>query len=297
MNAAPKTVLITGDAGFIGAHLSAALKAAGHRVVGYDKRHARDLLDAEAIENEVASADVVFHLAAQPDLNQMAGSMAAAREGVSDNVLATHNVAHACAKHSVRLIHASTVAVYGALSEAFSSEDDGLPAPAEIYACSKYASEALVIGYGRSFGMPWTILRIATVYGPKMRSGLGLDIFFRQAIAGEPITLHGDGSQERVPVFVKDLVDGMIRTLDRPDQTLGETINLAGAERISARMMAEDVVRVTGSNSNIINLPQRKNQIMRERVDIAKARELLGWKPATRWVVGLEQTYRSMLGD
>jgi len=290
-----KTILVAGDAGFIGAKLKAELESAGHRVLGYDRQHGKELLDLAAVERVVSSVDVVYNLAAQPDLTEMAGSVASARDGVRDNVEATHNLAFACAKHGVWLIHASTLSVYGASTEQLSLEDGTLPQPREIYGCSKYASEAIVAGYGHSFGMPWTILRIATIYGPRMRPGLGLHIFLRQAIAGDPITLHGDGSQVRALTFIDDLVAGMMRPLERPDQARGQVINLASAEVMSARAMAEDVVRITGSRSPIVSVPQRKHQIMCERIDTTKARELLGWTAETPWTTGLEQTYRWIL--
>jgi nucleoside-diphosphate-sugar epimerase len=287
-----RNILVTGDAGFIGAHLKAALEGAGHRVAGYDRRNAHELQNLALLEAAVSRSDVVFHVAAQPDLNQMAASLGAARMGVLDNVEATHNVAYACAKHRVRLIHASTIAVYGDKSAATSLEDTTFAAPAEIYAASKHAAEALVRGYGDSFQMPWTILRIGTVYGPRMRAGLGLHVFFQQALAGQPITLHGDGSQVRALLFIDDLIAAMMSALAGPHAAQAQIINLAGGELISARRMAEDVVRISGSRSPIITVPQRENQVMRERVDTSKAGELLTWTPETSWAVGLEKTHQ-----
>lgn len=87
--------------------------------------------------------------------------------------------------------------MYGNQKNHPETEDYTLPNPSDLYACSKYAGEWIVKGYGQNFGMPWTILRFATIYGPGMRRALGLHIFFRQAMAGDPITVHGDGEQDR----------------------------------------------------------------------------------------------------
>jgi len=287
-------ILVTGDAGFIASRVKLALENKGYKVFGYDIVRGQDILDLKGLENAVKEVDVIFHIAAQADLTQMAGSIESGRIGVLRNVEATHNVAYSCAKHKKWLIYASTVCIYGNTKNHPAIEDVTLPNPSELYACSKYAAEWIVRGYGKNYGMPWTIQRFATIYGPGMRSALGLHIFFKQAMKGVPITLHGDGNQDRTLTYVDDLIDGIIAPLKYPESAKNQVFNLTNSYAISAKQMAEDVIKIVGSNSKIINFPQRENQIMHEDFDVSKARKLLDWGAKTVWEKGLRKTYEWM---
>jgi len=186
--------------------------------------------------------------------------------------------------------------VYGNVTEHPAKEDSTLPNPSELYACSKYAGEWLVRGYGLNYDMPWTILRYATVYGEGMRETLGVYVFLKQAILNKPITVHGDGMQERTLTFVDDLVEGTVATLSRRAESLGQIFNLSTTERITAIKMAKDIKKLTGTSSEIVFIPQRKNQTILEDIDASKAERLLGWKATTLWDEGLTATYEWMKG-
>ena len=264
-------ILITGDKGFLGSNLKQRLADNGHAIEGYDRVDGKDLLDVARLEESIRGADVVFHVAAQADLTQMAESVDAGRLGVRDIVTATDNVAHLCATHGKWLILASTGCVYGNAGPPPHREDHALPRPPELYAAAKYAAEMIILGYGLNYGMPWTTLRLGTIYGPGMRPALGVHVFLTQAISGQPITVHGDGSQDRVLTYIDDIVDGMVACLDNPANAQREVFNLATDDPISALRMAEDIKRVTGSSSPIVFIDQRKNQILREAFSTAKA--------------------------
>lgn len=240
---------------------------------------------------------MIFHIAAQADFTQMADSIEGGRDGVMRNVEATHNVAYLCAKYHKWLIYASTVCVYGNIDIHPAAEDTTLPNPSELYACSKYAGEWIIKGYGKNYGMPWTIQRFATIYGPGMRPALGLHIFFTQAINGEPITVHGDGTQDRTLTYIDDLVEGIVAPLDYEKVAKNQIFNLTNNTAISATKMAEDVKGITKSESPIIYIPQRTNQTIHEDFDVSKAKKLLQWEAQTPWKIGLEKTYEWMKGQ
>lgn len=286
-------VLLTGDEGFISRKLKNRLRELGHDVIGYDIVRGQDLLDLGTLEHWIKQVDVVMHLAAQADLTQMQ-KLEDGKKGVDTNVVGTHNVAYLCAKHKKWLIYGSTVCVYGNVEEHPEREDHTLPNPSELYSCSKYAGELIVKGYGLNFGMPWTSLRFATIYGEGMRPALGLHIFFTQAISGKPITVHGDGKQVRTLTFIDDLVEGIAATLSYPKEANGQIINLTATVGVSALQMAQDVKEITGTKSEIEHVDQRPNQTWHEDFDVSKAKNILGWEAATPWLKGLEATYEWM---
>lgn len=287
-----RRILITGDQGFIASRVMARLRDAGHDVIGYDIVNGFDLLSVAQLEDKIKQVDVVYHIAAQADLTQMAKDVEGAKKGVDINVVGTANVAYLCAKHNKWLIYASTVCVYGNVTEHPEKEDTTLPNPSELYACSKYAGEWIVRGYGYNFNMPWTSLRFATIYGEGMRPAMGMYIFFRQAIQNEPITVHGDGSQIRTLTYIEDLVDGIVAPLEHESEAQGQVINLTATEGISAKDMAEKIKSLTGSESEITFIEQRENQTMHEDFDVTKAQKLLGWKAKTPFPDGLKKTYQ-----
>jgi UDP-glucose 4-epimerase len=285
-----RKILVTGSGGFIGGRLAARLTELGHDVRGYDITEGKDLLDLGQLEEAIQGVDVVFHIAAQADLTQMASDIEKARAGVMANVEATHNVAYLCAKHHKWLVHASTACAYGQSKQHPSKEDETIPNPGEIYGASKVAAEWVVRGYGLSHNLRWTILRFATIYGEGIREALAVSVFFRQAIKGEPITVHGDGKQDRAQTYVGDLVEGIVTTLEHEDEVQSQVINLANDQGITALAMAQDIKRITGSDSVIKHVPQRANNTLHEELDVSKASRLLQWRAQTTWEEGLQRT-------
>lgn len=284
-------ILVTGGRGFIGSRLVEKLREAGHEVYTYDIVDNQDLLNLGQLEMAIGNVEVVFHVAAQADLTQMSQSPQAGRDGVMRNVEATHNVAYLCAKYDKWLIYASTLCVYGNQKSHPSTEDETLPNPSELYACSKYAGEWLVKGYGYNYGMRWTIQRYATIYGPGMRPALGMHIFLRQALQEQPITVHGDGEQVRTLTYIDDLVEGIMAPLQKPESAFSQVFNITADEEISANKMAKDIKTVTKTKSEITHIEQRANQTFKESVSNGKIKKLLGWKPKTKWSEGVAKTH------
>lgn len=287
-------ILLTGDEGFIGRKVKAKMREMGHDVYGYDIVDGKDLLDLNRLEEQIRKVDIVYHIAAEADLTKMMGSPDAGRKGVMANVEATHNVAYLCAKHKKWMVYASTVCVYGNVEQHPEKEDETLPNPSELYACSKYAAEWIMRGYGKNYNMPWTSLRFATIYGEGMRPALGMHIFFRQAMKGEDITVHGTGEQDRTLTLVDDLVEGIVAPLNHPEGAKNQVFNLSSKKAVSAKKMAEDIKKLTGSKSEIKFIEQRDNQTYHEDFDVSKAKKLLKWEAKTSWEDGLKLTYEWM---
>lgn len=235
-------VLVTGTAGFIGMHVAERLLARGDQVVGFDNlnsyydvrlkraRLARleahpnyihvhgDLADREALEALFAAhrPQRVVHLAAQ------AGVRYAAQNPhlyVSSNVTGFLHVLEGCRHHGIEhLVFASTSSVYGANTAMPFSEHQSTEHPLTLYAATKKANEAMAHSYAHLYGIPCTGLRFFTVYGPWGRPDMALFLFTKAILAGEPIKVFNNGHHKRSFTYVDDIVEGLIRALDRPPQ-------------------------------------------------------------------------------
>ena len=261
----------------------------GHEPISYDILDGQDLFNLEQLEEAVKGADVVYHLAAEANLNYMR-NLEGGKRGVLLNVGATDNVAYACAKYKKWLLFVSTMCVYGDVDEHPVKEDTTLPNPSEIYAASKYAAEWVIRGYGINFNLPYTILRIATVYGPGCRPELGVHVFLKQALKGEPLTVHGDGLQERTLTYIDDVIEGSVAPLAHAWESLGQIFNISGTEKTTAVGMAQQIKEITNSSSEIVFVPQRAYNTIREEADASKAKQLIGWEAKTSFAEGLKKT-------
>jgi len=283
-------ILVTGGKGAIGALLMQKLADMGHSACSYDLVDGQDLLDLSALDPAVENVDIVFHAAAEANLNKMR-TLEGGRSGMARNVGATDNVAYLCAKHRKWLLFLSTTCLYGNVSENPASEDAALPNPSEIYAASKYAAEWIIRGYGISFSLPYTILRIATVYGPGCRSELGVHVFLGQALSGEPITVHGDGRQLRTLTYIEDAIAGIVAPLGHASEAIGQIFNISSTEQISAIDMAHRIKALTGSHSKVVFVPQRPQNIVTEAANVSKAKRLLQWQARVSFSEGLQLTF------
>lgn len=282
-------ILVTGGRGAIGTQLIQKLTDLGHEASSYDLVDGQDLLDLVMLEPAVTNADAIYHAAAEANLDNMR-ALDGGRSGISRNIGATANVAYLCAKHRKWLLFLSTMCIYGDVIGHPEREDVTLPSPSEIYAASKYAAEWIIRGYGTSFDLPYTILRIATVYGPGCRTELGVHVFFRQALTGKPITVHGDGSQVRALTYIDDIIAGMVAPPGHRDKAVGQIFNITGTEQISAIDMAHQIKRLTASSSDIVFVPQRPHNIQTAAPDVSKTRRLLQWQSETSFSEGLRLT-------
>jgi dTDP-glucose 4,6-dehydratase len=300
-------ILVTGGAGFIGSHLCTRLVAEGHAVTCLDNLCTGDLRNIEQLRDDplfqfvLADATVpinlevdrVAHLAspASPvDYSRLAV------ETMLVNSLGTYQALEVCRKNGARFLLASTSEVYGDPLETPQTESyHGNVNPIGPRACydeSKRFGEALASSYQRIYGLQAVILRIFNTFGPRMRreDGRVVPNFILQAIAGQPLTVYGDGTQTRSFCYVDDLVEGIYRALTM-DAAVGEVINLGNDEEMTILELAESVKKITGSNSGITYMPLPEDDPLRRRPKLDKAVSILGWKPE----VGLEEGLRRVV--
>lgn len=289
--------VVTGGCGFIGHHVVGRLVAAGHEVTVVDHHLARvrddvgyvrcDILDGPGLTEAFSGADAVFHLAAMADVDVIAKDPVLATRV---NVDGTATVLEACRQADVgRMVLASTVWVYGAAPGEGAIPEHTPFAPqqvAHVYTAQKIAAEMLVHSYRAMYGLPFTILRYGIPYGPGMRDELVIARFIRQAMAGKPLTISGDGSQYRYYVYVEDLADGHVRALS--DAAADQVLALEGREKVSIRRIAEAVAAELGG-TEVTYQPARVGDFEGRPVDARRAEELLGWTPATPFEEGLRR--------
>lgn len=290
--------LVTGAAGFVGSHLCEQLLARGHRVTGLDafipyypralkERNLAGLRDQPGfrfveldlrtaeLDPHLDSVEVVFHLAA------MAGLLRSWQEFdayMTCNILATQRLLDAAARrHTPHLIQISTSSVYGR----FATGDEDAPlAPISPYGITKLAAEHLCRAYAANTGLPVTILRLFSVYGPRQRPDMGYNIFIRAILDGALITVDGDGTDSRSNTYVRDCVEGIILAAEHRAQSAGQTFNLGGGEEVTVNQVLALLQDLTGKSANIAHGPPRPGDQRRTVADIAKARRLLGYNPA-----------------
>lgn len=295
--------LVTGVAGFIGSHLAERLITAGQRVVGIDcftDYYPRALkennlarlratpgftfiegdLRTDALAPLLDGVRVVFHNAAMPGLVR---SWVDFDGYMTCNLLATQRLLEAARYAGIQhFVHASTSSVYGRDA----SGDESLPLrPISPYGVTKLAAEHLVQAYSADFGLPYTILRYYSVYGPRQRPDMGYHLFIDALLRGQPITLFGDGTQSRGNTYVTDVVEANLAALAHGPT--GEAFNIGGGEEITANELLARLERLVGRPAVIRRASPRPGEQSRTLADIGKARRVLGWAPATGLDVGL----------
>lgn len=300
-------VLITGGSGFIGSHLADALLARGHEVTAIDDLSTGvfanlgaasssdrftfvegDVRDTATIDPLVSDHDSVVHLAARIGLQLVVESPL---KTMQVNARGTEVVLDAAARHGRRTVVASTSEVYGLSATYPSAESDpitfGSPTRGRwSYACSKAYDEFLALALHRERGLPATVVRLFNTVGPRQsaRYGMVLPRFVRQALAGEPLTVYGNGSQTRSFCHIADVVDGLVTLVERPVGT-GDVFNIGNPAEISILDLAHKVIAATGSGSVVTFVPfdevygEGFEEIQRRIPDIAKARAELGYEP------------------
>ncbi|WP_173668307.1 NAD(P)-dependent oxidoreductase [Thermobifida fusca] len=302
--------LVTGGAGFIGSHLCDYLTSQGHQVTVLDdlstgsKENLAQLaaapnfefvegsiLDTALVDKLVGSCDTVFHLAAAVGVHTIVDKPL---ESLRVNLHGTENVVEAAARHGARIMVASTSEVYG------KNDADGLTEDADrilgsplksrwSYAAAKGLDELVAYVYGKETGIPTVIVRFFNIVGPRQtgRYGMVVPRFVSQALANEPITVYGDGTQRRCFGSVFDVVPAVVKLMDTP-AAYNQAVNLGGMEEISIRGLAERVIELTGSSSTIEYIPYEKAygegyEDMRRRMpDTSLAKKLIDYEPTRR---------------
>jgi nucleoside-diphosphate-sugar epimerase len=281
-------ILITGGKGFLGKRLISALVKKGCKIKSFDILDGQDITKPQQIERAIKNSDIVMHLAAVADLNY---AREHPKETMDVNILGTINVLEGCRKHKKDLIFTSTCCVYGN-PDTHPVDENTFPKPTEIYAHSKLAGEHLILGYSKHFGIKYNILRLATFYGPEMRSALAPYIFLSKAMKGEPIEIHGTGKQTRTFTYVDDIVDGMVAVLE--SGIWNEIINITTEEETSVLKLAKLAMKIVGKKVPLKFVADRPGQIKKEQILARKAKKLFDWKAKISMEEGLKLSYEWM---
>lgn len=300
-------ILITGGAGFIGSHLAEALLADGHEVfvlddlstgsidnIAHIKAHDRFHYTIDSVFNEplvaelVDRAAVVFHFAAAVGVKLIVQEPV---HTIETNVHGTEVILRHAAKKRKLVFIASTSEVYGKSADVPFRETADLVLGATTrhrwaYACSKALDEFLALAHWKERKLPVVIVRFFNTVGPRQTGQYGMVVptFVRQALAGEPITVFGDGTQSRSFTYVGDVVGALLKLMVEP-RAVGEVFNIGNVEEVSIRGLAERVKALTGSASEIVTIPYDQayeagfEDMPRRVPDLTKVRAAIGYEP------------------
>ncbi len=301
-----KKILVTGGAGFLGSHLCERLLNEGNEVICLDnyftgqKQNIVHLLDNpyfEMIRHDVTmpfmiEVDQIYNLAcpASPIHYQYNPI-----KTIKTSVMGAINMLGLAKRIRARILQASTSEVYGDPIEHPQTETYwGNVNPIGLRACydeGKRCAEALFMNYHRQNDVDIKIIRIFNTYGPRMHPNDGRVVsnFIMQALQGEDITVYGDGSQTRSFCYVDDLLEGMIRMMNTPQEFIGP-VNVGNPNEFTILELAQEVIALTNSKSKIIYQPLPSDDPLQRKPDISLAQKELGWEPKVQLKEGLERT-------
>ena len=306
-------IVVTGGAGFIGSHLCDRLLQEGHQVVAIDNlvtgsvesiAHLAGRDDFRFIKHDVSNfifvagkVDVICHLAspASPNPASPYGYPQLPIQTLKVGALGTHNALGLARANQARFLLASTSEVYGDPKEHPQREDywghvDPI-GPRSVYDEAKRFAEAITMAYHRYHDLDTRIARIFNTYGPRMRldDGRVVPNFLCQAIAGQPLTVYGDGAQTRSFCYVDDLVDGLYRLVQAD---FHEPVNLGNPAEMTIAQLGEAVNRLTGNSASLQLIPNGRAPAdpQQRKPDIRRAKEVLDWEPTTPLERGLQNT-------
>ena len=318
-------LLVTGAAGFIGMHASRRLLERGHEVLGLDnlnayydpalkrarleqlKPHARfsferlDVADSPAMDALFARErfDCVLHLAAQAGVRY---SLENPMAYVSANVAGFLNILEACRKARVaHLCYASSSSVYGANTAMPFREEDRVDQPASLYAATKRANELMAESYARLYGLPCTGLRFFTVYGPWGRPDMALFLFARAILAGKPVRLFNEGRMQRDFTYVDDVVEGVMRVVERPYAATGTApparlYNLGNGAPVPLVEFLRAIEAALGQKAVVEMAPMQPGDVEATYASTDRLRADFGYAPSTPVATGVArfvEWYRS----
>lgn len=303
-------ILVTGGAGFLGSWICDALLAVGARVTCVDnfssgqKENIRHMLDHERfrfIEHDISTPlpietrlDYVFHLASRASPFEFEHYPIQILKANTTGVLVALGIAK---KHAARVVYTSTSEVYGnpdivPTPESYNGNVNPI-GPRGCYDEAKRCGEAYVKAYEKQHNLDTRIARIFNTYGPRIRMdgiyGRVIPRFISQALSGGPITVFGDGTQTRSFTYVTDQIEGLLR-LASLEKARGQVINIGNVNEITVLALAEKVLEITGSSSDITFHPLPQDDPLRRRPDITRAKQILGWVPKVPLENGLGRT-------
>jgi UDP-glucuronate decarboxylase len=301
-----KRILVTGGAGFLGSHLCERLVDQGHDLICLDNFFTSQKTNVQHLLGR-PNFELVRHDITQPvflevdDIYNLACPAAPGHyqynpiKTMKTSVLGAVNTLGLARRCRAKILQASTSEVYGDPEVHPQPEDyRGAVNPVGPRACydeGKRAAETLFMDYHRMNGINVRVVRIFNTYGPRMHpfDGRVVSNFIRQALRGEELTIFGDGSQTRSFCYRDDLVEGVIRMMNGPDDFVGP-VNLGNQDEFTILELAQLVLDLSGSRSQIVHRPLPADDPVRRQPDISLARKKLGWEPHTPLREGLEAT-------
>ena len=311
---APRTILVTGAAGFIGMHVTQRLLARGDRVLGLDSltdyydvglKRARlqqlqgqpgfrfvqlDLADRAGMAALFAAErfGAVVHLAAQAGVRY---SITNPNAYIDANLAGFGHILEGCRAQQVgHLVYASSSSVYGGNTKMPFSETDAVDHPVSLYAATKKANELMAHSYSHLYGIPTTGLRFFTVYGPWGRPDMAYHLFARAIVAGEPIKVFNHGDMLRDFTYIDDIVDGVIGALDRPPEPKRPRIlNIGDSSPVGLLEMIETLERALGVEAVKIMRPMQPGDVTATFADVSALHALTGYRPRVMLAEGLDR--------
>ena len=299
-------IVVTGGAGFLGSHISTALLARGDEVVAVDNLSTGRVQNIEHlfghdgfqfVRHDVSEylwvpgeVDAVLHFASPASPRDY---LELPIQTLKVGSLGTHNGLGLAKDKGARFLLASTSEVYGDPQVHPQTEDYwghvNPVGPRGVYDEAKRFAEAISMAYARTHGMPVRIVRIFNTYGPRLRSqdGRVVSNFIDQALGGEPLTIYGDGTQTRSFCYVDDEVRGFLALLD---SDVEGPCNIGNPDEFTVRELADLVIEITGSTSEIVHEALPVDDPAKRRPDITRARTELGWEPEIQLREGIERT-------
>ncbi|MEZ4500321.1 MAG: UDP-glucuronic acid decarboxylase family protein [Thermomicrobiales bacterium] len=300
------TTLVTGGSGFVGSHLCERLLREGNTVIAIDNmitgsrrnvesllHHPRfTLIQHDLLQGlpDLPRVDQIFHMASP------ASPPAYQRHAIATlrvNAESTRQLLDIAVRDGARILFASTSEVYGDPLDHPQREDYrghvSSTGPRSMYDESKRYAEALMMAYHDNLGVETRIVRIFNTYGPRMDPGDGRVVsnFVVQALRGDPLTIYGDGSQTRSFQYIDDLIEGIVRLMN---STYHHPVNIGNPNEFTMIELAEKVLRLAASRSEIVFLPLPPDDPARRQPDISRAREVLQWQPEIPLEEGLIRT-------
>lgn len=287
-------VLVTGSAGFIGGHVCRGLQKEGWEVSGYDIRTAGipevneqtgDILDLDEVTRVAEGHDVICHIGAIGDV-YLAGEQPDLAASV--NVVGSTNIALAAKRTGARVVYASTWEVYG--EPHYEPVDEAHPCdPDHPYNITKLAGEQMLLSANHLEQVPVIALRLGTAYGLGMRSNSVFEIFIRRAIAGEPLTIQGDGTQGRQFTHAKDI--GRAFAMASKSDLQGMSLNIVSADVVTIKQLAEQVVERFPTELTFGE--PRPGDVPPSYVSPALAEEALGWTAEVPFEDGMRELFEA----
>jgi UDP-glucose 4-epimerase len=306
--------LITGGAGFVGSHLSDRLLKSGHSVTAIDDLSTGRVSNIEHLDGNprfqfvhetimheavmdrlVSECDVIYHLASAVGVELIVNRPV---EVIERCILGTDIVFRTAHRYRKKTLLTSTSEIYGKNERVpFSEEDDRVLGPTTrsrwSYSCSKAIDEFLALAYHKEKHLPVVIVRLFNTVGPRQTGQYGMVVprFVQQALAGKPLTVYGNGNQQRCFAFVGDVVGAIAALMENP-KAVGRIFNIGSTEEVSILQLAERVIKLTGSRSTIEKIPYEVayeagfEDMARRIPDLARIKSLIGYQPS----VSLDET-------